>query len=496
MCHLLRYTSQRQSATPVWATWSNRPGGSAMCGHIHPLSGRPEQLLVYDDLIVALSCELAERLWSIRSLLEGPVHRTRRSNATLARTLSGALDAVADAFAAEVVPFLRQGGVDAARACELALTLDRLSQAVRAVHQRLSYLTPRLTHHAPDVLARKLRADGVALTPSPICYSDDYDCLDQDVAQTLRDDLERIGVGAAPQLEPIIVLPRAEATNPLVWTLLLDPLCQRLVSQCDLAAAAVDDSSETHAAEHAVHQWAAFLQCRLGGPAAFAAAAAHALFMALPERPPRQGRRDPRAVTLSLLGAYARPDSVTLTLHPHQESFFQGDLASFYAHLLHQQGGLLGRQHDLADTALQPETMDLSALPRLALPVGDQTADLFAKLDAGTPINAISATVPPSFGADLDACTEPTGFYALLGGVAEQPASLATILSMGWLFKAQRSYALFRDLLRDSADSGGAVLEALAAYGAHVGARNLLLQQSLEAAYVHQIFAKWGAQDR
>ena len=450
---------------------------------------------MYDNLVVALSCELVERLWSIRSLLEGPVHRTRRSNATVARALAGALDAVATALAAEVVPSLRHGGIDAARARELVLTLDRLSQAVRAVHQRLSYLSARLTHNAPDVLARKLREDGVALTPSPICYSDDYDCLDQDVAQTLRDDLERIGVAAAHSLSRSSCCPAL--MRPTHWC---GPCCSIRCASGWLASGIwprpLASANGAHVAEDIAQHWAALLQCRLGGPAAFAAAAAHALFMALPERPPRQGHRDPRAVTLSLLSAYSRPDSAALALHPQQESFFQGDLATFYAHLLHQQGILLGRPHDLVDTVLKPETMDLTALPHLTLPVGAQTADLFAKLDAGTPINAISATVPSTFATDLDACTEPTGFYALLGGVAEQPASLATILSVGWLFKAQRSYALFRELLRDSADSDGAVREAFAAYGAHAEARNLLLQQSLEAAYVHQIFAKWGAQDR
>ncbi len=197
------------------------------------------------------------------------------------------------------------------------------------------------------------------------------------------------------------------------------------------------------------------------------------------------------AATLPYLAAYATMASSSFVLQPDQQSFFAGDLFSLYNRLLGEQAILLNHVAPPMPSVPPDAASDPHTVPAPTLPSGREASDLFAKLDDGIPINALGATLSPSLPADLAACVDPASFYILLGQVAEQPASLATILTIGWLYKAQRSYALFRDLVHQSGDSRDSGGELLAAYGAHAATRNVLLQQSIEAAYVHQIFAKW-----
>ncbi len=189
---------------------------------------------MYDDTVLVVTCEVAERLLAIRSLLDDPAHHAKGPGAAVAFVLHTALDGVAADLSTAIIPALRAGPLpNEAAAGELMARLSRLSATLRSVHQRLGYLGRRWAHSAPDIVARKLREDGAPLTPPAVCLSDEYDCLDHDIATRLRQEIAALDVQLPPPSprEDIILLPRCEAGNPLAWTLLLRPLSRIIARQ-------------------------------------------------------------------------------------------------------------------------------------------------------------------------------------------------------------------------------------------------------------------------
>jgi hypothetical protein len=160
---------------------------------------------------------------------------------------------------------------------------------------------------------------------------------------------------------------------------------------------------------------------------------------------------------------------------------------AFFTHVLRARDELLGHRAPAAPRPADPDAATEPAWPAPLVPTAAETAALLDKLVAGTPINAVDAPLPDDFMGRLAAVQDAASFYALIDPLGERPASLAAILGVGWLYKIHHSYPLFRDVLRTHDLHG-----ALAAYGPHMAARNELLLQSIEAAYVHGIFNRGG----
>src|SRR5262249_10917727 len=145
------------------------------------------------------------------------------------------------------------------------------------VHLRLGYLNLRWTSSLAGVVARKLREDGASLTPPAICPADDYADLTHDVVDQLRGPMDPPGghLDAGATGPRTLQLPRSDAANPLAWARLLAPLAGHFVEERGLLArlrtrTAGDGDGDLLRVTSAV-------QARLGGPASFAAEAAHSL---------------------------------------------------------------------------------------------------------------------------------------------------------------------------------------------------------------------------
>jgi hypothetical protein len=146
-----------------------------------------------------------------------------------------------------------------------------------------------------------------------------------------------------------------------------------------------------------------------------------------------------------------------------------------------------------APTARSIDWSDVDAflgaeVPDPVLPSIEEAETLYELLCDGRPINARPPALPCDFEQLLADGLDAVEFYKLLPVADERPCSLATILSVGWQYKVRRTYPLCAELM--SADASWR--DAIDGLASHVLERCGLLQQSIEAAYVQEIFSGLG----
>jgi hypothetical protein len=374
--------------------------------------------------------------------------------------------------------------------------LDDCGRALRVLHRQLGLLGMRWSAAPVDIYLRKLRADNGAVPHPTVVLCDDYGALDDDVAERLRAGLLEAGMpvgGSWAAGTPVITLPRLEATNPLAWPLLL-PALVRLHGQAtdqatgDRRQATGDPLPPTAYRLPPEHVAVA----RLGGPAVFAAHAAHALTSA-PTDVAVWPMLAPLAAAAQACAGGLEQWRAADARRAGEPRRWRGESAgsiAFFTRALRTRDELLGHRPP-ADPRPGDEDVPTEPPPREPLlPTAAETAALLDKLIAGTPINAIDAPLPADFTARLDAVPDAARFYDLIDPLGERPASLGAILGVGWIYKIHHSYPLFRAMLR-----AHDLRPALAAYHPHMTERNELLLQSIEGAYVHGIFNR-GRLDR
>jgi hypothetical protein len=434
------------------------------------------------DLLIVLLCELGERLVTMRELLSAPAVATKPHAGAVATLLTRGLDAVEERLQRDVLA--RGDGLLAAadpafRPPEPATlrALDDCGRALRVLHRQLGLLDMRWSAAPVDIFVRKLRADNGAVPHPTVVLCDDYGALDDDVAEHLRAGLLDAGVpvgGSWAAGAPVLALPRLEAANPLAWPLLL-PALVRLHVQRERVGARVPAAGAAGAEHVAV--------ARLGGPAVFAAHAAHALTSAPTDVAVWAVLAPLAAAAQACAGGLEQGRGADTGCGP------TGSIA-FFTRALRTRDELLGHRPPADPRPLGGDAPAEPASPGPLLPTAAETAALLDKLIAGTPINAIDAPLPADFTERLDAVPDAARFYDLIDPLGERPASLGAILGVGWIYKIHHSYPLFRAVLR-----AHDLRPALAAYRPHMAERNELLLQSIEGAYVHGIFSR-GRLDR
>jgi hypothetical protein len=464
------------------------------------------------ELLIVLLCELGERLVTMRELLSAPAVATKPHAGAVAALLTRGLDAVEERLQRDVL--VRGDGrlaaADAASRPPGPATLQALNdcgRALRVVHRQLGLLDMRWSAAPVDIFLRKLRADNGAMPHPTVVLCDDYGALDDDVAERLRAGLLEAGVpvgDAWAASAPVLALPRLEAANPLAWPLLL-PALVRLHGQATGARAqatgdalpptayhlppeeATGDVQRERMGARAPGAGAAHAEqvavARLGGPAVFAAHAAHVLTST-----PTDVAVWPMLAPLAA-AAQACAGGLEQWRAANAGRGSAGSIA-FFTRALRTRDELLGHRPPPDPRPAAGGVPAEPAAPAPRLPTAAETAALLDKLIASTPINAIDAPLPADFTARLDAVPDAARFYDLIDPLGERPASLGAILGVGWIYKIHHSYPLFRAVLR-----AHDLRPALAAYHPHMTERNELLLQSIEGAYVHGIFNR-GRLDR
>jgi len=430
-----------------------------------------------DDLPTVILCELGERVIAMREALADPSVASKPHARAVAALLGGGLDALEARLQRDVLR--RQRGAEDATPAILD-TLYQCGQALRALHSRLGLLDMRWSAASVDIFLRKLRDEVGADLPHPaVVLTDDYAALDDDVAESLHDALRAAGVDVDNEsgTEPAVALPRIESVDPLTWPLLSPALARLFLSRYN-GRLRQEKSAPSLEEDPSIQLQVAV---RLLGPAAFAARAVYELLFApvalTVDRPDLQLMRN---AALSMAGGLDAEDRGAMG----QE---ESALIGLFAHLLRarddifQRDGTLGYGEFIDDALWAELGLDLPDVPTV-----EETAVLLDKLVAGTPINAIDPPVPADFLERLEGVDNPDDFYALIGPLGERPASLATILGVGWLYKVRYSYPLFGQLIEEHAD----VARILAAYRPHLLERTDLLAQSIEAAHVQGIFMR------
>jgi len=430
-----------------------------------------------DDLLLAAAlCEAGERVLALRTVLTEPSVAILLPSRAVASTLIYAIDAV-EARLERVVRAARTSaaGLSPTTRVDLAAT----GQALQAVHARLGLLAGRVDAAAVDIFLHMLRDDldaagpeaVAAMLPTPLVVLSDHEAMARDVVLDLRRDLAGTDEASQGDLDGdahvVLSLPRGDAADPLRWPLLLRPFARAYLRRQSRARAwpllggdaAVEGATAVY----------------LGGPAVFTAHVAHDALA------PRSMNEDPRLLGAMRTAArlYVRGRALSSERSGRENG---DDVDDLFTHLA-------WGESDAPDDGF-PDEADLMRLalllPRPVTAMEAEKDALFAKLSAGTPINAVEPPPRADLTQALDAMTDASDFYALIATVGERPAALCTMLEVGWRYKARVSYRLFGDLLRDE----DAFTPALAAYKPHLTQRNDVLVQSIEAAYVHRIFGR------
>jgi hypothetical protein len=417
----------------------------------------------------------------VRALLEDPRHQTRRQGSAVGHLLRDGLRGI-EAQLQAVRPLAFGDGQGA----QASLALAGIGMAVaglRQVHAHLGYLGTRWPLGTADLFTRKLLAEGMPVPIPTLCPTDHYDDTAGEVGADLRARLVAVGLTAEPvrNTAPVLTLPTMDLLDPLSWAALLVPLAATMVEAQGLAAQLHIPSILDGYDDGYRRACVAGVAARLVGEPTYAACATRTLLARL--------SGGPGATDLPLLAgatmAYALP------LDPTGSA----TLAGYCTGLLAAQASLgagWGRSERPAEDEKgtgPPELGEFAraGIPEPLLPTPETVEALYAQLLDGRPINAAPPTLADDFAAQLAGGADPERFYSLLPHVDERPCSLATILAAGWRYKVRHTY----ELCAMAMSAAKPWREALDILTAHVLERCALLQQSIEAAYVQQVFARW-----
>lgn len=420
--------------------------------------------------------EVCERLIFIRSLLDDPHHLSRRQGSAMARLLHAGLGAVE-----QQLDGLRRSLFAEGEAARTLAGLGIAAAGLRQVQAHLSYLGSRWPLGTADLFVRKLVAEGMPVPVPTLCPVNQVEDMAGEVGVALHERLLATGlrVGAPDQEGPVLAIPTIHLLDPLTWPALLLPLAAVVVDRQGLTSRLRGPSHLDPAQVR--RRCVAGVAARLVGEATYAARAAQAL-------------------VARLGGTGADPD-LDLLAHAGERYALpmgsEGDhsLTACFQRCLREQralGSAWGRpvygQEDRDGVGEWAALDDFlgAGLPAPTLPGAEDVEHLVTMLGDGRPINALPPRLPRDFAARLEAGAEAEGFYAVLGDAAERPCSLATILIGGWHYKLRESLTLCANLM----GSDRPWSQALEPYAAHVHERSALLQQSIEAAYVQQVFTR------
>ena len=430
------------------------------------------------SLLTVLFCELFEHLVALQALLNDPHHRTRRQASAVSQLLQHALNDLEMRLDASRPALARIEPTDSQAGSALA-ELGTAMAAVRQVHLHLALLGARWPLGTADLFFRKIRGEGIAVPVPTICVTYAMDDAIEDLGERLADRLSAGGLTSShTQSETVLLgLSAAHLLDPLRWPRLVTGLAFALVEierkRGGLPARADEPGVQ---GESVRRVFAAELAARLVGQATYCAVATYQLTARLTGADD-QGIADAMAaVSGEQIGA---DDS---------SSFFHGLLAAQSA--LHGSWGKTAAwQLDSSAVQLRQAARDCAErLVGSPLQTEPEVVTLLQQLLAdGVPINAMPPRLRAGFAEQLSAADTSSAFYTAIDSAAEQPASLAAIMATGWRYKIEVTYPLCRDAMA-GAQPWTAARDALAG---HVLERSSLLQQSIEAAHIHQTFARW-----
>jgi hypothetical protein len=448
---------------------------------MHAVADPADQDGVSSQLLVAF-CEACERLIFIRSLLNDPRHRTRRQGTAVTRLLHAGLDGVErqlDTIRPLVFEPHNRGRERAPAGIGIAVAV------LRQVHAQLGLLGTRWQLGTIDLFVRKLVAEGVAVLIPTLCPTDQFDAAAVEVGERFNASLVACGLVAPPLTgdSPVLTIPTMDLLDPLSWAAHLYPLAAAMVTRQGVASQLRGPSNIDPGTYGRL--CTAGYAARLVGEATFAACAARTLL----DRLCGVGG----SVDIDLLGEASKRYQKPIAQSSRQT------LTNFFFETLNglsNMGAAWGSTRQPSAVAAGPsDWADVdsflgTAIPEPVLPRSAEAEALYNLLADGRPINARPPDLPIDFAERLGNDGDAAAFYELLPAADERPCSLATILQVGWHYKVRRTYPLCATLM----STDGPWRHAIDALTGHVLERCGMLQQSIEAAYVQQVFTPLGVE--
>jgi hypothetical protein len=424
-------------------------------------------------------CEAFERLIFVRVLLDDPRHQTRRQGSAVTRLLREGLQGVERQLEATRPLVFKPGHPGADRA---PAAIGRAVSALRQIHAHLGLLGTRWPLGTADLFVRKLVAEGLPVTVPTLCPTDEYDDTATAVGESFRNRLVATGLAVKPETQdtPILTIPTMDLIDPLSWATMLYPLAAAMV-EARAIAAQLRSPLGVDAATYRKVCTAGFA-ARLVGESTFAARAARTLLDRL------SGAEGCTDISLLAVASRQFAQPISPECRTTVAEYFDEMLAA--QNSIRTRWGLTRGDGQLPVTTAEWAHVDQFLKAELRdpeLPTPDEAEALFYLLCDSRPINAMPPVLPDDFEQRLDEGVDAERFYKVLQHANERPCSLATILAVGWRYKIRRSYGLCTELMAGEM-SWRASMETLTS---HVLERCSLLQQSIEAAYVQQVFSRW-----
>ncbi len=407
---------------------------------------------------------------------------------------------------------------------EVVIKIKHVLEALLNLHQKLNILTGKSENQVTYDFIRKLAADTTGTLPQQhswlpyipsIALTDSYNFIEYDLRNILSAELQVSGFEPLPpqSRNVVLALPKAEAENPLMWTILAHETAHTMINSYKILEEIITRTPGYEKADgfsrKVYRNWsleicADLIALRLLGPSYFFSFTSMGLLLDPPkitaDHPPFIDRVGIMAKVLKNKHSewvVSAPDTIHTT-------FTEQELIPFFLKLSHYKVELwslpkyrkffLSNSSDAKALVLKPDAdLILDVINRVHVPVSKlsspkQLASIFRTLSTGQPVSSqFSGNLDKDkFQTALHMAKNADELYALLPP-PEKALTLSTILACGWMLKIYSNY----DDLLEKILAKESLMETKELYKKIIARRNELLQSSLSRAFMMQMYWRW-----
>lgn len=398
--------------------------------------------------------------------------------------------------------------------------------ALLKLHARLNLLMGKGENQTAYDFVRKLVADTTVnlannnswlpFVPS-IALTDDYNFIEYDLRNVLSSDLvsNRFDALSPQSRNVVLALPKAEVDNPLMWAILAHEIAHTMIDSYKIVENEVlartpgykkaDEISRNVYRNWSTEICADLIALRLLGPSYFFSLASMGLLLDPPIVTADHPAMTLRVSTLESVLRKDYPYWIIDCPYADNVNVAQQGLIPFFSDLVRYKYDLWTEARyrryfqptgdsEAKTLQLQPNRdLIIEALERAHVPVthlasSEEISRLFKVLSTGQPVSSQFADGfnYEAFHKKLHDVKNADELYSILPP-PEEPLTLATILSCGWLFKVYNNYTY----LSQEIVAKQSLLSLEESYSKAINSRNELLQNSLSRAFMMQMHRSW-----
>lgn len=483
------------------------------------------------DFLLFYVFEIWEKILQTGAFVHSREHRRRQRMWAVINTFSDVLTGLAEQLDRSSAAYCRQLVLGKEfvfdEFVEAVIRAREVLRALLKLHEKLGLLTGRVENQIAYDFVRKLAKDGIEqrqaswlpFVPS-IALTDTYSFMEHDLRSILSSEFEDFGFEPlVPQARSaVLTLPKAEADNPLMWTILAHELAHTMISSYRILDNEIigrtpgfreaDDFSRQVYRNWSLEICADLIALRLLGPSYLFSFSSTGLLME------HQYNTISHPTIVERIGIMAKtmtrthPEWTITCPETDRSIFTRQELVSLFLRLVtfkHELWTLPEyRRHFLPKGSyfqqtgleLAPsldlilEAVNRAHVPESELLPAEKRLALLMMLLRGQPVSShlIEDFDRECFASQLEGITNAKELYDILPP-HEEPLTLSTILACGWM---QKIYFDYGDLLGQVLNTGS-LARTQESYSRILARRHELLQISLNRAFMLQMYWGWRA---